>query len=375
MSSGTRIAVVSVINDLSSDHRVQKTCSALMESGYNVVLIGRELKHSKPLPGWPYTCIRMRLIFTQGPFFYVSFNIRLFFLLLNRKADLYYSNDLDTLWPNYTVSKLKGAALVYDSHELFCEVPELLRSPLKKRIWQNLEAYLVPKLKNCITVNESIARVFQEKYGVKFHSIRNIPDNTHLKIKKTRVELGLPQDKKIIILQGAGINVDRGSEELVDAMKYIDNAILLIIGSGDIWPVLKEKIRNEELENKVHMIEKLPRQDLLEYTHVADLGISIDKGTNLNYQYSLPNKIFDYIHSGIPVLASRLTEIEHLVNQYQVGEFIENHQSVHIAERIRAMLASDKLLIYRENTKAASAVLNWNLEKKKLLAVLNDLRR
>ena len=178
MFTTKKIAIVSVINDLVTDNRVNKTCFALKECDYDVVLIGRNLPTSLPLPNWPFKAIRMSLIFKKGPLFYLFFNLRLFFKLLIKKADLLYANDLDTLLPNYLVSKLKGIPLIYDSHELFCEVPELQNSHLKRKIWLKIEGWIVPKLKTCITVNDSIARIFSEKYKVRFHSIRNISQYT-----------------------------------------------------------------------------------------------------------------------------------------------------------------------------------------------------
>jgi glycosyltransferase involved in cell wall biosynthesis len=230
----------------------------------------------------------------------------------------------------------------------------------------------VPKLKNCITVNYSIAKIFEEKYKVDFKAVRNIPDTPKYFIPKTKQQLKLPLDKKIIILQGAGINIDRGAEELIDAMTFIENVILLIIGSGDVWDVLKQKIKNQHLENKVMLINKLPKAELMHYTFNADLGITIDKNTNLNYFYSLPNKIFDYIHAELPILASRLPEIETIILRYNIGTFIENHEPKHIAQKINEILSSVEYAEHKNNTKKVIHDLNWQNEKLKLIEVIKQ---
>jgi glycosyltransferase involved in cell wall biosynthesis len=369
-----KIAVVSVINDLVTDNRVNKTCLTLVECGYEVILIGRKLPNSLPLLKLLYKGIRMRLLFKKGPLFYLFFTIRLFLKLLVTKTDVLYANDLDTLLPNFLVARLKKIPLIYDSHELFCEVPELLQSPFKRNIWLQIEKRIVPKLDFCITVNQSIAKIFEQKYHVPFHVVRNMSDSEKPPHLKSKQELNLPIDRKIILLQGAGINMDRGAEELVQAMCFVNNAFLLIIGGGDSWPVLKQKVVDLNLNAKVKLIDKIPKNDLMHYTYLADVGISIDKNTNLNYYNSLPNKIFDYLNAGVPILASRLPEVERIIKHYNVGDFIENHQPDTIAAMLNELLASDRLQQYKANTLKAKNELSWDIEKQRLIKVVQSVK-
>ena len=374
MFTTKKIAFVSVINDLVTDNRVNKTCMALIECGYDVTLVGRKLSNSLPIPNWSFKTIRLKMIFKKGPVFYFFFNLRLFFVGLINKTDLFYVNDLDTLAPMFLLSKLKKKPLIYDSHELFCEVPELKASRIKKSIWQKLEGYIIPKLQTCITVNVSIAKIYEAKYNVPFYIIRNISDFDQSFIPKSRVQLSLPEDKKIILLQGAGINVDRGAEELIDAMEFVQNAVLYIIGSGDVWENLKQKVSfNKSIQNKVVLINKLPKSELINYTFNADLGLSIDKNTNLNYLYSLPNKIFDYIQAEIPILASRLPEIENIILQYKIGDFIDDHNPKTIANKLNEMLYSQQLSSYKKYLAIAKKEITWKSEKEKLLTIIKNI--
>ena len=374
MFTTKKIAFVSVINDLVTDNRVNKTCMALIECGYDVTLVGRKLSNSLPIPNWTFKTIRLKMIFKKGPAFYFFFNFRLFFVGLINKTDLFYANDLDTLAPMFLLSKLKKKPLIYDSHELFCEVPELKASRIKKSIWQKLEGYIIPKLQTCITVNVSIAKIYEAKYNVPFYIIRNISDFDQTFIPKSRVQLSLPEDKKIILLQGAGINVDRGAEELIDAMEFVQNAVLYIIGSGDVWENLKQKVLfNKNIQNKVVLINKLPKFELINYTFNADIGLSIDKNTNLNYLYSLPNKIFDYIQAEIPILASRLPEIENIILQYKIGDFIDDHNPKTIANKLNEMLYSQQLSSYKKYLAIAKKEITWKSEKEKLLTIIKNI--
>jgi glycosyltransferase involved in cell wall biosynthesis len=249
--------------------------------------------------------------------------------------------------------------LVYDSHELFTEVPELESNSFAKKTWLALEKWIVPKLKHGITVNQSIANILRERYGVPFMVLRNMPYRYHPKTKKTRQELGLPEDKKIIILQGNGINVRRGAEEAVEAMKYLKvPAVLLVVGNGDVIPVLKETVSAENLSDRVIFKGRLPFDEMMQYTCNADLGITFDKGDNLNYLYSLPNKIFDYIQAEIPVLSSRLPELEGIIHQYEIGECIDSHHPEHIAQMLELCLTNEELrLKWHKNLSLAANIL------------------
>ena len=366
----TKRVIISVINDLVTDQRIARTADVLLELGFEVVMVGRRKTDSPALTERSYETVRMRLLWEKGPFFYAEYNIRLFFFLLGRPADLLVSNDLDTLLPNYLVHKLKRIPVVYDSHEYFTATPELVERPKVQRVWKRIEKTIVPRLKDCITVNSSIAKLFEDEYHVPFKIVRNIPKRRENAVLPSRTELGLPVDKKIIILQGAGINVQRGAEEAVESMQYIDNAILLIVGGGDVLPLLKETVQNLSLSDKVRFVPRQTPEKLAGYTAKADIGLAIDKDTNINYRFSLPNKLFDYIYAGVPVLATPLVELKNIILEYGIGDFIDNHDPKHIAEKISGMLKDEeRLAAYRKNTLKAAAGLTWEKEKTTLTGI------
>ena len=362
--------IISVINDLVTDQRIARTADVLVNLGFEVSMVGRRKYDSPTMPVREYETIRMRLLWEKGPLFYAEYNIRLFFLLLSRPADLLVSNDLDTLLPNYLIHRIKNIPIVYDSHEYFTATPELVDRPKVQRIWKWIEKSIVPKLKNCITVNASIASLFEDEYHVPFKIVRNIPDRFMNPEIPSRSILGLPEDKKIVLLQGSGINVQRGAEEAVEAMQYLDNVLLLIVGGGDVLPLLKKMVTDLSLQNKVKFVPRQTPQNLAGYTANADIGLTIDKDTNINYRFSLPNKLFDYIYAGIPILATPLVEIKNIIQKYEIGDFIENHDPKHIAEKIRNMLQDEnRMETFKLNTVQAAAELNWKNEKKTLIDI------
>ncbi len=366
MSNAGKKIIVSVTNDLTTDQRVAKICDTLLELDYEVILVGRRLKTSKAI-NRKYGTKRFKLWFNSGALFYANYNIHLFFYLLFSKFDVLWSNDLDTLLSNYLVSRLKGEKIIFDSHEYFTEVPELVNRPRVKKIWKLIEKLIVPKLKHIFTVSPSIAKLYNEEYGVNIKILRNLPQlSNDIALKKDlKVE-----DKNILVYQGA-VNINRGIEYMVKAMKYIDNAVLYILGVGDIYEDIHDLISKLELNDKVKMLGEIPLENLKSYTVQADIGLSLEENAGLNYRYALPNKLFNYIHANIPVLVSDLPEMKAVVNKYNIGEVIENHDEKHIADKINSMLNDkEKMQFWKANTKKAMAELNWEKEKQIIKTVL-----
>ena len=363
--SKTKKAIVSVTNDLYTDQRVNKVCVFLMSQGYDVLLVGRIRKSSVPLLERPYQTKRMRLLFETGPLFYASFSIRLFLFLLFRKADVLVSNDLDTLLPNYLAQKFKRKArLVYDSHEYFTEVPELINRPKVQKFWLTIERKIFPRLKSVYTVNESIAAIYSNLYSKEIKVVRNISPLWSAINLQTKQELGIPENSHLIILQGAGINIDRGAEEAVEAMCQID-AVLMIVGDGDVVEILKIKVKKLELTKKVLFFGKKPYHVMMNFTHFADIGLTLDKPSNLNYKLSLPNKVFDYMHTYTAVVATNIKEVAQVVTKNEIGTIVMDFTVNNLAESINSILNDQQLLAqYKENCKAAALIENWERETK-----------
>lgn len=360
--------IVSVTNDLYTDQRVHKVCSFLQENNYVVLLVGRKLKNSQEITDRLYEIKRFKLFFTKGALFYANYNLRLFWFLIFNKFDVLLSNDLDSLLANYCAHKVKGKSrLVYDTHELFTEVPELTARPKVRNVWLKIEEWIFPKLETIYTVNESIATIYSEKYNKKVRIVRNVSKLWKPKTILSKADLNLPEDNHIIILQGSGINVDRGAEEAVMAMKEVENALFVIVGSGDVIPDLKIMVKENQLEEKVRFVGRVPYDTMMNYTYHADIGLSLDKDTNSNYKFSLPNKIFDYIHTTTPVISSDLIELKRVIIKHNVGRIIPEHSAEGVAETINSIINNPALLAeLKDNCNKAAQVENWEEESKVL---------
>ncbi len=364
-------AIIAVTNDLVGDYRVHKTAMFLKKNNVDVLLVGRKLKNSNPVEETNYATKRFSLLFNKGLLFYAAFNIRLFFFLIFRRFDIIVANDLDTLIACFAASLCtpKGLTkLVYDSHEYFTEVPELVHRPLVKRVWLALERVMLPHLRQSITVCQSIADIYHTKYGLTMQVVRNIPN----KKMENVPEIILPYKENIIIYQGA-LNIGRGIEIVIEAMQYIENVRFMIVGDGDIADFLKHEALRLGVEHKVVFCGKIPHSRLLAYTLKAKLGISLEQNIGLNYYYALPNKLFDYIHAHIPILASNLPEISRIVNHYNIGLITSDFSPLSIAHLIEKMLTdSEQRSLWLQNLALAAHELNWADEENKLKKVFEN---
>jgi glycosyltransferase involved in cell wall biosynthesis len=298
--------------------------------------------------------------------FYANLNIRLFFYLICSRAQIILSNDLDTLPACFAVSRIRRRKLVFDSHELFPEVPELVHRPKVRKIWMGLEKFLVPRVNYGLTVCDSIAEYYQKTYDVVFVTIRNL---ARFRYDHEFEGITGKKDKPVVLYQGA-LNLGRGLELAIESMQYLENAKLLIVGNGDIKEKLTELADDLGLMGRVEFLARVPFEQLWPYTASAEVGISLEEDLGLNYQYALPNKLFDYIQARIPVVVSDLPEMSSVVEHYRIGKILRERTPQKLAELIRESILArkkDKKLI--SDIELAARELCWEKEEDKLISL------
>jgi glycosyltransferase involved in cell wall biosynthesis len=352
--------IFTVTTDLNFDQRMIRICSSLANAGYDVLLVGRLLKNSKPIDNQSFMQKRLFCFFQKGKLFYAEYNLRLFFYLLLQKFDTICAIDLDTILPCFLVGKMKNKVVVYDAHEYFTEVPEVVERAFTKRIWEAIADFCIPRIKYCYTVGEGLAAIFSKRYAVDFQVIRNISiaKNANFVVGK--------KEKKIILYQGA-LNVGRGLEQYIEAMQWIENAELHLAGDGDIRLVLEQLVRDFKVENKVVFLGKLKPNELTQTTQKAFLGLNLLENKGLSYYYSLANKTFDYIQAEIPALHPDFPEYQAIMKQYEVGVLLDL-DAQKIANCISNLLSDEKKYAYLQaECKRAKAIFTWENEEQKLI--------
>jgi len=360
--------IFTVTNDLSYDQRMIRICSTLAEAGYDVTLVGRKKKSSVLLSKQPFRQKRLNCFFEKGKQFYAEYNLRLFFYLLSQSFDAICAIDLDTLIPGYLASRLKGKPCVYDAHEYFTELPEVINRPFTKKVWSTVARRIVPKLQYCYTVCESLAEIFTKEYGPYFEVIRNVPFVSDL-----LVEQKPSSTDKVMLYQGA-LNDGRGIKELLLAMPEISNARLWLVGEGDLSDELRALSQQLNLGDRVTFYGYILPAELKAITLKADIGLNLLENKGLNYYYSLANKAFDYVQAEIPSVNMDFPEYQKLNAQYRVSILLSDLETTTIASQLNDLIQDQEL--YQslvQNTRKAKLEWNWEQEKLKLLQFYKEV--
>lgn len=360
-----KFIVCTVTNDLSQDQRMIRICSALSNAGYKVELVGRRRKKSIPLIERPFLQKRLNCWFDKGKAFYLEYNIRLFFYLLFKRFDIINVIDLDTMPADFPISKLRRKPIVYDAHEYFTELEEVVSRPLVKKAWKWIENWSVPNIKLGYTVSEGYAHLFKEKYNRDYKVVRNV---TLLKELPARTKT-----EKYILYQGA-VNKGRGLEQTIEAMQYIDDLPLIICGVGDIYDELQVLAQRFNVADKVTFTGFLNPEELIRYTQNAYIGLTLFTNSGLSNQHSLANRFFDYFHNGIPQLTMKYPEYVKFNKEYQVSLLIEQVNAHEIAKNINHLAQSSDLWnSLHQNCLEARMVHNFQNDTEVLLGVYDEL--
>ncbi|MCX8533356.1 glycosyltransferase [Chryseobacterium luquanense] len=357
--------LTSAFSNLYTDQRIEKVCQTLHKNGYEVELIGNNWGGAEKMER-PYPFSRIPLVSKTLKTAYFEFNWKLYWELYGKIKEnqnvILHANDLDALLPNYLISKKYKIPLVFDSHEIFSEMPAV-QGKMSQKLWRYLQNKIVPNIEFMITASGSYGNWFQNRYGIQPIIVQNAP-------KKIDFNIEIPHNQpKIFLYQGA-INPFRGIDKAILAMHHLENVIFKIAGDGPKKKEYEDLVLKEKLQDKVQFLGKLLPEDLRKITVTADLGMSIEENGGESYLYSLPNKVLDCIQARVPLIMANLPEMLNIKNQFDVGEIIENHQPENIAAAIGKVLDKGRKN-YQPELEKASEILCWENEEIKLLEVFD----
>lgn len=366
MKSGKPHIVFTVTNDLNYDQRMIRICTSLVNAGYEVTLTGFRRKTSKPLIERPFNQKRIPIIAEKGKLLYIDYWLKLFWYLLFKKADIFCAIDLDTIMPVLYASRIRGKQRVYDAHELFTELKEVISRPSVHKMWLWIEQHTVPRFPVGYTIGDCYAQEFKRKYGVRYGIVRNA---TVLR------PLEIPEKKEKYILYQGAVNVGRRFEQLIPAMQWVD-APLIVCGEGNFYNEARALAERYGVTDKVIFKGYIPPEQLRKYTLEAWVGITLFEETSLSNRLSMANRFFDYMHAAVPQLCVKYPEYEKVNERFEIACLIDDPTPEKIAEALNKMLKDDayhKRL--EQNCLAARAIYCWQEEEKTLLKTYEQLAR
>lgn len=297
-------------------------------------------------------------------------------ILIKEDADVYHANDFETLHLATICSYINNKKIVYDSHELWVESRKFATSigKFEKPFTRIIENFLIKKADAVITVNNSIAEYLSNCYCiVKPTIVSNFPEYTEITNNNDlRNKLGLDNETKIILYHGA-IFKGRGLESLLECSKYIQGAVIVIMGNGYLKDWIKQKIVNDNLLN-VKMLDYVPKNVLVRYISSADVGVVPIENICLSYYLSLPNKVGECIMAGIPFASSDFPELNKLALGDGVGVVFDPNDICSITDALKSLLSpkvynSKKMNVFKNRNKYS-----WDNEQVKLIDVYNKLK-
>ena len=361
--------IVLVTNNLIQDQKMHRTCTSLKNLGHDVILVGRADKNSLEQLPLPFQTIRLPFKFQTGIIFYASVIWKYFWLLRAQKPDIVWSVDVDTIVPAITYKKIWGCKVIFDAHEYFHEVPELLHRPFKKWIWKMVARIYIPKADMHVTVSNTLSGIFENLYGKPFTVIWNVPY-----AQKKEVRVSSPKSK-YIIYQGM-LNKGRGLEVLIDAMPNIQELELWIVGEGDLSSELRQKTNASRAKDRIKFLGWMLPEDLRTITSGAYLGVNLLDGESLSYQYSMANKFFDYLQAGVPSVNMDFVEYRDFLDHYPVGLTLSKLEKNDIAEVINRVVEDKEFYNKLKSTaERVSSQFSWENEEKKIGDLLKSITK
>jgi glycosyltransferase involved in cell wall biosynthesis len=368
-----------VLNNFGNDARVYKEAKTLAVEGHTVTVLAlkdESVAATEEMDG--FRVVRVQLstrrwglgIIARG-IKLLEYLVRTFYQAWRTQADVYHAHDANTLFVAWLASRLWRVPLIYDSHEFErgrnwrnSNLPVVFR-----RLWNLPERLFVRSADLVITVSNSIADELSRIYRIDRPTvILNCPESAaHRVSNRLRDELSILPDQRIALYQG-GVAEGVGLYSFIEGALRVPDLTAVILGSGPLLESLREWVQNNDWSERVRFPGRVPLSELADYTASAEVGVALIQNVCLSYYYSLPNKLFEYIQAGLPIIASDFPEMRRIVQQHQVGMVVDPESPQAVAQGLRTVLDDpDQWARMRVNVRNASKVYNWENESRKLV--------
>jgi glycosyltransferase involved in cell wall biosynthesis len=297
--------------------------------------------------------------------FYIEFNIRLLIGISRQKADLIWAADFFSLPACFIAAKWMNARIYYDSREVYTGIYGISTRPLLKKLVYYLEKWLIQRTDRVFVTGLMDMEVIQTLYGIRHvHLLRNLPRRLK-RISPFQFDFIRKSDVSLILCYQGTLVHGRGISTCLKIAERLPICGLVLLGWGEHIDEYKKKAESMKISDRVWFPGKIPQNQLIRYTAGADIGLALIDDVSLNNRLALPNKLFEYIMAGIPVLVSDCPQMVDIVNKFQVGAVIQNNDPEIAASVIKHWTDNPRLYQkLKNNCIKASETLNWEVEFK-----------
>lgn len=371
-----------------TDVRVMREAASLLQAGMTVSIVDTEsdrtrprqeqvrgvlVKHARP-PTW-------RIFASFRPWLLMKMSTMLgsLFTVLRTEADIYHAHDVTGLPASYLAAILHRKPLIYDAHELPIVDPPFPSRPVLRRLATMILRRLMARCSGVITVSPPIIQELRRRYGgPPAVLVRNIPvyQEAPPPSNQLRQFLGLAPEYRIALYQGK-LQANRALDILIRSARYLaPQTVIVMMGDGESRAELEALIRQEQAQDCVKMIPSVPYAKLLEWTASANIGLILYRRSfSPNVQLCLPNKLFEYLMAGLPVLASSLDAVAELLASYDVGSVLDSLDPEEVGCAINTLLA-DRDTLARRRTQALHVMrhnLRWEEDSQQLIQMYQHI--
>lgn len=372
-----------------TDVRVMREATALVEAGFAVTVVDVEGSqhpngvHGQYRPPARETIHGINLKHIVSPAWYIPTRFKPWFLvklvlmilrgafqLLRTPADIYHAHDDISLPACYIAARLRRKPLIFDAHELPLTETSVTRWKRLSALAAGLLTYMMWRCAGVITVSAPIAQEIQKQFHgqrrpdqhgqeerrrpgqhgrlLSITLVRNMPAyKVVVHNDQLRQALGLSSEVRVVLYQGA-LQANRGLGTLIRAAPFLKpDTVIVLMGAGSkaLLSELRVLIGEEGATERVKLLPAVPYAELLSWSASADLGLIVyNPEHSLNVRMCLPNKLFEYLMAGLPILASQLDAVGDVINTYQVGQIVPSLAPQDIAAAISTMLADHSAL-------------------------------
>lgn len=297
-----------------------------------------------------------------------EWSLRVLFSLRGKQIACINAHSLAVLPLSVVASFFTGAKLVYDTHELETETSEC--KGIRGQLARVVERIFIRRCDKVFVVSESIGQWYADAYKIPHPIvIRNIPQFKAVDSESNRLRrtMQISEDNIVFIYQGGFIE-GRGVERLLRIFADLPDKHLLCMGSGPLDTLVVDAALNH---SNIHHIPPVAPSEVLGYSCAADVGICLTDNTCLSHYYSMPNKIFEYLHAGLPIIINPLFEQQRIVETYVCGwiapeedracaEMLRSITREDIAKRLSGVaLARKEFCWVKERTRLENAYRDW----------------